>query len=48
MALPAGSMGPKVAAGVDFVAAGGRLAGIGRMEDAAAILSGVSGTVISA
>ncbi|MFZ5708466.1 MAG: carbamate kinase [Pseudomonadota bacterium] len=47
MTLPAGSMGPKVAAGLDFVAAGGRMAGIGRMEDAAAILSGTAGTVIS-
>jgi len=40
-------MGPKVAAGLAFVAAGGRLAGIGRMEDAAAILDGTAGTVIS-
>lgn len=47
MALPAGSMGPKVAAGLAFVAAGGRLAGIGRMEDAADILDGAAGTVIS-
>lgn len=48
MALPAGSMGPKVAAGLAFVAAGGRLAGIGRMEDAAAILDGAAGTAITA
>lgn len=48
MALPAGSMGPKVTAGTDFVVSGGRLAGIGRMEDAAAILNGAAGTVISA
>ena len=48
MALPAGSMGPKVAAGQGFVAGGGKLAGIGRMEDAAAILDGMAGTVISA
>lgn len=48
MALPAGSMGPKVTAGTDFVASGGRLVGIGRMEDAAAILNGAAGTVISA
>lgn len=47
LALPAGSMGPKVAAGQGFVAAGGRLAGIGRMEDAAAILTGAAGTVIA-
>lgn len=48
ISLPTGSMGPKVAAGLDFVAAGGRMAGIGRMEDAAAILAGAAGTVISA
>ena len=48
MALPAGSMGPKVAAGQGFVAGGGRLAGIGRMEEAAAILDGTAGTVIAA
>ncbi len=48
LALPAGSMGPKVTAGMNFVASGGRLAGIGRMEDAAAILDGTAGTVISA
>lgn len=45
--LPAGSMGPKVAAGGDFVEHGGRLAGIGRMEEALAILAGTSGTLIS-
>ena len=45
--LPAGSMGPKVAAGLDFVASGGRMAGIGRMEDAAAILGEAAGTVIA-
>lgn len=48
MVLPAGSMGPKVAAGQAFVAGGGRLAGIGQMEDATAILNGTAGTVISA
>lgn len=48
MSLPAGSMGPKVSAGMDFVTASGRIAGIGRMEDAAAILAGAAGTVISA
>lgn len=48
LALPAGSMAPKVTAGMNFVASGGRLAGIGRMEDAAAILDGTAGTVISA
>jgi carbamate kinase len=48
LVLPAGSMGPKVTAGTNFVASGGRLAGIGRMENAAAILNGAAGTVISA
>lgn len=48
MALPTGSMGPKVAAGLEFVAGGGRMAGIGRMEDAAAILVGAAGTLIVA
>jgi carbamate kinase len=48
LALPEGSMGPKVAAGLHFVAKGGRLAGIGRMEDATAILNGSAGTIISA
>ncbi|MFC0279954.1 carbamate kinase [Falsigemmobacter intermedius] len=47
MALPAGSMAPKVAAGLEFVHGGGLIAGIGRMEDAAAILEGAAGTLIS-
>lgn len=45
--LPAGSMGPKAAAAADFVAGGkGRLAGIGRLTDASAILDKEAGTVI--
>jgi len=47
MHLPAGSMGPKVDAARQFVEAGGRLAAIGRIGDAAAILSGEAGTVIA-
>ena len=44
---PAGSMGPKLAAGIDFARNNG-FTGIGRLEDALAILSGKAGTRISA
>lgn len=44
--FPAGSMGPKVAASCRFVERTGGLAGIGRLEDATAILDGKAGTVI--
>ena len=48
MSLPDGSMGPKVNAAFDFAATGG-VAGIGRLQDALAILDGRAGTrVISA
>lgn len=43
--VPAGSMGPKVAAASDFADSGG-LSGIGRLEDAIAILEGLAGTKI--
>lgn len=43
----AGSMGPKVAAACRFVAATGRPAAIGRLEDAVAILDGAAGTMIT-
>ncbi|AQZ94947.1 carbamate kinase [Halopseudomonas phragmitis] len=43
--LPAGSMGPKLTAAADFAARGG-LSGIGRLEDALAILDGQAGTRI--
>jgi carbamate kinase len=46
LGAPAGSMGPKLAAGADF-AEGGGFAGIGRLEDAVAILEGTAGTRIS-
>lgn len=46
IAFAAGSMAPKVEAGCRFVAAGGCLAGIGRLEDAADILAGRAGTRI--
>jgi carbamate kinase len=44
----AGSMGPKVEAATMFATATGRVAAIGRLEDAAAILRGDAGTRIEA
>jgi carbamate kinase len=44
--LAPGSMGPKVAAACDFVAKSGGIAGIGRLQDARAILEGMAGTRI--
>jgi carbamate kinase len=41
-----GSMAPKVEAVCRFVEGGGRFAGIGRLENAARILEGRSGTVL--
>lgn len=43
--VPAGSMGPKVTAACDFADTGG-ISGIGRLEDALAILEGRAGTLI--
>jgi carbamate kinase len=40
-------MGPKVSAAVAFVRASGKRAGIGKLEDACAILEGRRGTRIS-
>ena len=45
--FPAGSMGPKVEAACRFVEITGGVAGIGRLEDAAAILAGTAGTVLT-
>jgi len=45
-AFAPGSMRPKVQAACRFVEGGGRLAGIGRLEDAVAILEGVCGTIV--
>jgi carbamate kinase len=42
-----GSMGPKVEAAAAFVDSGGQLAGIGKLEDARAILEGKAGTLVS-
>jgi carbamate kinase len=44
----AGSMAPKVAAACEFVEQTGGIAGIGRLQDAGAILAGEAGTLISA
>lgn len=44
--LPAGSMGPKVDAACRFVEATGGWAGIGRLDDAPAILAGTAGTIV--
>jgi carbamate kinase len=42
----AGSMGPKVAAAIDFASARGGMTGIGRLEDALDILEQRAGTVV--
>jgi carbamate kinase len=44
--LPAGSMGPKVSAACDFVDATGKIAAIGRLDDAEALVHGDKGTII--
>lgn len=45
--LPAGSMGPKVEAAVEFVASGGKRAVIAALDDAPDALRGRAGTVIA-
>jgi carbamate kinase len=45
--FPAGSMGPKVDAVCRFVEVTGDMAAIGRLEDAAAILEGDAGTIVT-
>ena len=45
--FPAGSMGPKVEAACRFVEVTGGMAGIGRLEDAVAILAGTAGTILT-
>ncbi|MEQ6916279.1 carbamate kinase [Halomonas aquatica] len=47
MDMPAGSMGPKLAAASDFAQTGG-ISGIGRLIDAIDILEGTAGTRVSA
>ncbi len=46
LAFAPGSMKPKIEAACRFVEAGGKIAGIGRLEDATAILEGVLGTIV--
>jgi len=46
MTFAAGTMGPKVEAACRFVERTGRMAAIGAMEDAAAILAGKAGTIV--
>lgn len=48
MSFAAGSMGPKVEAACAFASVEGRLAGIGRLEDARAIIDGHAGTLVAA
>ena len=48
MTFPAGSMGPKVEAAATFARRRGRIAGIGRLQDARAILEGRAGTLVRA
>lgn len=45
--LPAGSMGPKVEAACRFVEHTGDMAAIGRLDQAAAILAGEAGTIVT-
>lgn len=47
MAFPDGSMGPKVAAACRFAETTGGMAAIGRLGDAAALLAGQTGTIIT-
>jgi carbamate kinase len=44
----AGTMRPKIEAAIGFVASGGKIAGIGRLEDALAVLEGRAGTIVVA
>lgn len=46
--FPAGSMGPKVAAAIEFAEATGKPAAIGKLEDAQAIVRGERGTWLEA
>ena len=46
LTFAAGSMGPKISAACDFVRAGGAMAGIGRLQDARAIVERRAGTQV--
>lgn len=45
--FPVGSMGPKVTAACEFARGGGKISGIGALNDAHKILQGKAGTIIS-
>jgi carbamate kinase len=47
MDLPAGSMGPKVAAATEFAAATGKRAAIGSLDDIDALVDGTGGTQVT-
>ena len=47
MSFAPGSMGPKVTAACEFVEQTGGTAGIGRLADARAILTGEAGTLVT-
>ena len=47
-AFAGGSMGPKIEAVCRFVESGGKMAAIGRLSDAAAVLEGNAGTLVTA
>ena len=46
MDLPAGSMGPKVAAATEFATATGKRAAIGSLDDIDALVAGTGGTQV--
>ena len=46
--FPAGSMGPKIEAACRFVTAGGKMAAIGQLADAEAMLRQEAGTIVTA
>ena len=48
LSFPAGSMGPKIEAACRFVEATGKMAAIGRLTEAAALLDRKAGTIITA
>lgn len=48
MTFAPGSMGPKITAACEFVRSGGTVAGIGRLQDARAVIEGRAGTRVRA
>jgi len=47
LAFPAGSMGPKIQAAIEFAEATGKVAAIGALQDLVAISEGKAGTIVS-